>query len=192
MLQRLNEQRQALTVYAGEVSQCPPLPSSNQWSLIEKANSLLDQFSTLTKDFSYANACNSSVIPTLAALPVFLMSDETVAKSSGLNTMRQELVTAMKTRFQHVYATNHYVIATALDPRYKFKYFTSTSLSFATPEILKMICTPSQHPPASTSSDDQYAEGEPPEKQPVRGYWDCFSLSEVTGTVLTWQQPHVC
>jgi hypothetical protein len=154
MLKRLSEQRRALTVYSAEVPLCPALPTTNQWMLIEAAIGLLEQFSQLTSEFSLAAASISSVIPSLKALSVYLKSVETVANSSGLNTMREHLISAMETRFERVYETCHYVVATALDPRYKCKYFSPATAQFATTEILK-ICALRQPPVTITASADQ-------------------------------------
>jgi len=91
--------------------------------------------------------------------------------------MREHLISAMESRFERVYETCHYVVATALDPRYKCKYFSPATAQFATTEILK-ICALRQPPVTITASADQNKNAqEPPSKKPVRGYWDCFEAA---------------
>jgi hypothetical protein len=53
--------------------------------------------------------------------------------------LRDELISATEKRFQHVYRILYYVVATAIDPHYKYKYFKPDIASFANSEVLKLI-----------------------------------------------------
>lgn len=183
MLQRILDQRRALTLYVTEEDDCNiTLPSANQWQLIEKTTLLLNQFADLTKQVCRDDACVSHVIPAVAALTRFLQLPETAVEVTGLNTMRTELIKVLRKRFAGLHTNMIYAIATAVDPRYKLKYFTNQERSKVTAELLQLLPKPA----ASTSthsdnvSNDSTTDNEPAAKK-ICGYQDCFELAAIDG-----------
>ena len=180
MLQRLLEQRRALTVYVTEEDDNVKLPTANQWHIIEKTTILLNQFADLTKQVCREDACVSYVIPAVAALTHFLKLPDTALEVTGVNTMRSELIKALTKRFGELQTNMTYAIATALDPRYKLNYFTMQQRASVKTELLKLLPKPVAN--TSTQSEDisndkiDTSENEPPSKK-LCGYWECFELA---------------
>jgi hypothetical protein len=151
------------------------LPTANQWQVIEKTIVMLRQFARLTEHSCRADASISSVIPSLAAISYFLSSDEMVADMSGVNTMRAELVKALKSRFKTLHEDMLFAVATALDPRHKLRFFDARESAAVTQYIIN--CLPKPIVPLTNSQENGDSSTQPPAKKRVTGYWDCYELA---------------
>lgn len=118
MLQRLLEQRRAITLYCAENESVSNL-SSNQWSVLENAVGLLQPFEELTREVSSSSASISIVIPIVRVLVSFLQKE---GNDAGIKTMKATLLNAVKTRFEGIENNRVYSIATLLDPRFKSRF----------------------------------------------------------------------
>lgn len=184
MLERLVEQRRALTVYASESEDKRlTLPTPNQWQLMESACILLKQFAQLTLDVCRSDASISYAIPALAAITCFLksQSETDIQSTAGANTMRAELVKALEKRFGSIHTNAYYVVATGLDPRFKLRYFTVEAVEFCKSEIAKMVPQPPPVPPPTVvvaSSDNTPSV----KRAKVCSFRDCFEMATVSTT----------
>ena len=173
MLERLAEQKRAITVFASEsTAGAFSLPTVHQWQLIEKILILLRQFAQLTADACRADTSISYVIPAVAATKFFLKSEESAVSTAGVNTMRSELLKALCVRFDSTLDEMNFLLPTSLDPRYKMKYFTRETVTHLKTEIAD-LCPP---PPAPPGTSLESSLEPPAKKQKLEGFWDCFEL----------------
>ena len=119
MTASLLEQKSAISVYAAD-HQLPATLTANDWTLLEKVNTLLAPFEEITKQISFATSTASEVIPSVVVLKRLLVKE--TMEDSGIKTMKATLLAAVDTRFQTVEAEPLYAVATILDPRYKDRY----------------------------------------------------------------------
>lgn len=119
MIASLLEQKSAISVYAAD-HQLPATLTANDWTLLEKVNTLLAPFEEITKQVSFATSTALEVIPSVVVLKRLLVKETT--EDSGIKTMKATLLAAVDTRFQNVEAEPLYAVATILDPRYKDRY----------------------------------------------------------------------
>lgn len=180
MITRLTEQRRAVTVYITECDdkKRPALPTVNQWQLLERVSVLLEQFAQLTAESCKADASISYVIPALSAVSYFLESTESDTITSGVNTMKRELLSSLQRRFAAVMTNKYYVVATAVDPRFKLQFFTEDSTVELCKAEIKIIAPKPLETQNEPSADDSETETTSPAKKVVRGYWDCFELAK--------------
>lgn len=116
MTASLLEQKSAISVYAAD-HQLPATLTANDWTLLEKVNTLLAPFEEITKQISFDTSTTSEVIPSVVVLKRLLAKETT--EDSGIKTMKARLLAAVDTRFQTVEEEPLYSVATILDPRYK-------------------------------------------------------------------------
>lgn len=119
LLQRLLEVKNAIVLYATEHN--IPIPTANEWRLMEKVVRLLQPFEEYTKLLSSNNAPISAVTPAVSVLKHFLAKDDG-DKSTGVHTMKQEFHDAITSRFERMLKDENYIIATTVDPRFKVAF----------------------------------------------------------------------
>lgn len=127
MLERLYEQRQAVTAYASEYD--IPTLAAYEWSLVENILRVLQPFEEITKEASAEKEIISYVIPAVATLKSYLSKR---LNDSGVQTLKEELKKSLQVRFLNegnkrkqndIFNKKIYVVATFLDPRFKEVFF---------------------------------------------------------------------
>ena len=124
MLERLLEMKRAVAVYSAEKTIVSL--TSNEWDIMQRLLRVLQSFEECTKACSKPNSCISGVIPTVRVLQRFLEKDDGDL-SSGVKTMRAELLKALTVRFESRTMDKNFLLATAVDPRFKLKFLDSES-----------------------------------------------------------------
>ena len=114
MMERIKEQKMALVTYAAD-NDIPTL-TQHQWSLVDKVVALLDPFEQVTKQLCNDDSTLADVIPTVTALRMTLSS---MHDASGVDSMKDELLSEIKRRFENIEKEHLLVVATLVDPRYK-------------------------------------------------------------------------
>ena len=76
MTASLLEQKSAISVYAAD-HQLPATLTANDWTLLEKVNTLLAPFEEITKQISFATSTASEVIPLVVVLKRLLVKETT-------------------------------------------------------------------------------------------------------------------
>ena len=92
--------------------------TANQWSIVKNVVKTLAPFQEITKVICISFASLSVIIPTVKALISFLNKD---FHDAGIKTMKSPLLESVKSRFAKPHVL--LVVATALDPRFKFVCF---------------------------------------------------------------------
>lgn len=113
------KQRRAICLYDSDF-ELPDRLGSNEWQLAEKVVNLLEPMQWIIPE----------VIPFLEILKTELgeESSDTQEKFRGVLSTKDELLESLKSRFNHVYKEDNYIIATLLDPRFKISFYdTATS-----------------------------------------------------------------
>ncbi|XP_036417200.1 zinc finger BED domain-containing protein 4-like isoform X1 [Colossoma macropomum] len=123
-LQSLTEQKRALGIFGSE-HELPDSLGLNQWNLLEKPVTILTPFEELTRQVSSSDASASDVIPAITVLQRLLSKE--ADEEPGINTMKRTLLTAVQKRFADVEQIQLFSTATLLDPRYKDRFFSSSS-----------------------------------------------------------------
>ena len=157
MLQRLIEQRTALLA-AGAACACMIELRAQQWNLAEKLVHVLQPFEEATREASGEYSSAAVIIPVVNSLQRSLTTTaESTTDDHGITRMKQEMLSSLNRRYQHMETNKLYALATALDPRFKLCVFASASASASVRQMLM-------------EEYEQLAEIEdspiPPEKQP--------------------------
>jgi hAT family C-terminal dimerisation region/BED zinc finger len=119
MLQRLSEQRKALSLYSVEHGGITML-TKTELELVDRIVAILKPFYDATLEISRDDACISVVIPIASLL---LSKLQAAHGDVGLLQMKAALRDAMNRRFSTVKAEPNLAVATLLDPRFKDMYF---------------------------------------------------------------------
>lgn len=167
LLDRLLENKRAVVLYSTET----PIAtlSSNEWSLMEKVLRLLQPFEEYTKLMSKNNSCISEVIPAITVLTKFLSRDDR-ENTAGVGTMRDELSSALETRFRTAFVDKCFVLATTIDPRFKTKFCKDDGRTMLVNELdLFQGSSESDTVTESTSTDKAKRRDEP-----HKDLWSCF------------------
>ena len=122
-----------------------PVPTPDEWQLMDKVLRLLPPFFEITKKVSGEQSLLSSVIPDVAALNRYL--NKCNVKATGVCTLKDELRNALKKRFlapQHEDKLNimfdkPYVLTTLLDPRFKGRYMQHESFAEGKTMLLEEV-----------------------------------------------------
>ncbi|XP_056144388.1 zinc finger BED domain-containing protein 4-like [Lampris incognitus] len=125
MLQRMLEQKRALTIYCGEHGGFAG-PNAHQWDLVSNLIETLLPIEEVTLQVSHSNSSASCIIPCLTVLKMLLQDDEGPS-TKGIRTLRQAMRESLDKRFSKVEDTKTVVLTRLLDPCYK-----SHAFSFAT------------------------------------------------------------
>ena len=137
LLDRLVEQRRAICLYESDF-ELPDRLGSNEWQLAEKVVNLLEPMQRITKELSARGAVISEVIPFLEILKTKLgeESSDTQEKFKGVLSTKDELLESLKSRFNHVYKEDNYIIATLLDPRFKISFYDTATSELAVQRLI--------------------------------------------------------
>lgn len=119
MLQRLLEQKNALSLYATKFGEINNL-TATQWTVLEKLLNLLKPFEEITKQIASSRSLISEVIPIVTTLKLYLSKS---GDFFGVGTMKDTLLQNLEKRFASIQDKEHYSIATVLDPRFKLFFF---------------------------------------------------------------------
>ncbi|XP_030282405.1 zinc finger BED domain-containing protein 4-like [Sparus aurata] len=130
MLQRMLEQKRALTIYCGEHGGFVG-HTAHQWDLVSNLIEVLLPIEEVTLQVSHSNSSASCIIPCLTVLRMLLQDDDGPS-TKGIRTLRQAMRESLDKRFSKVEDTKTVVLACLLDPRFKSHVFSSaTTLSKA-------------------------------------------------------------
>ena len=123
----------------------------------------------ITRTVSYETACISVVIPIVRALARYLDKHD---NDSGVRTMKSEMLDSLNRRFENMENEEFLLLSTALDPRYKDKFFLPQTVFIVklNVNILKQNCAIENHdePPAKRPHTEQ--EG----SKNTSDLWTCF------------------
>ncbi|KAF9409727.1 hypothetical protein HW555_011017 [Spodoptera exigua] len=114
---------------------CKTELATEEWVLMEQVVSALTYFEEATKSVSQESACLSDAIPLINSLRRVLeriknttaMDDN--AYSPEYNAFILNLIAGINDRFDYLETDETFILATALDPRYKLRTFTLQSTS---------------------------------------------------------------
>ena len=171
MLHRLSVLKTAVQLHAADHE--IPVPTPNEWQLIDKVLRLLQPFFEITKKVSGEQSLLSSVIPDVAALNRYLKKCN--VKATGIYTLKDELRNALKKRFlvpQHedklnIMLDKPYVLSTLLDPRFKGRYMQHESFAEGKTLLLEEVKRVAEEQIEQESEGDGRVslENEPPAKK---------------------------
>ena len=185
MLQRLLEQRRAITLYCAENESVTNL-SANQWSVAENVAAVLEPFEEVTREVSSSSASISIVIPMVRVLVSVL---EKEGQDAGVKTMKATLLNAVNTRFQGIENNRVLSVATLLDPRFKTRFMNDTACTEAKAGVVLAATKLSrQLNQDSESASEEVVQGPQPAKvrrgdESASKLWDCFDEMLETETV---------
>lgn len=166
MLQRLTDQRTAVTYYAGEVSTIRNL-TEYEWNITSSLLELLRPFEEITKIVSSEDSCISEVIPYVATLRLFLEKPRNDHKVIELT--KQTLLRSLETRFKHIGDDNVFTFATVLDPRFKLNFIPENYRHAITDQIIAEILHSHD---LQMPNDPEPVPPEPAEDS--SSFWKCF------------------
>lgn len=95
MLERLYEQRRAISAIAPEINLT--ILSNNEWNILGSLVSLLKPFEELTKKISFNRCTIADVLPSVAMLRRYLEKD--AGAHNGVKTLKSELLRSLNIRF---------------------------------------------------------------------------------------------
>lgn len=116
MMQRMHEQRRALTLYGSEFGGFN-IPEPEQWDIVSKLVLTLSPFEEVTKELSRNDTSASCILPILAVLKLQLQQQG--ENTRGIQTLRSTMLQSLTRRFASAEKTKEVVLACFLDPRYK-------------------------------------------------------------------------
>ncbi|XP_022835166.1 zinc finger BED domain-containing protein 4-like [Spodoptera litura] len=145
-LRRLLEQRVAVQASLPHVK-CRTELATQEWVLMEQVVSALTYFEEATKSVSQESACLSDAIPLINSLRRVLeriknttaMDDN--AYSPEYNAFILHLIAGINDRFDYLENDETFILATALDPRYKLRTFTLQTTSMNAKSMLISLIT---------------------------------------------------
>ena len=141
----------ALAAYATEYGSITML-NTHQFDLVRKIIATLEPVEEITKMISTDAAAASVLIPLLRTLEKSLTKHH---NDSGIQTMKGEMLSSLKQRFEDVEKHEELIIATILDPRYKDKFFaTAATKEFAKQRIIDMCDEVNEPPNKRQCTDD--------------------------------------
>ena len=136
MLQRLLEQRRAITLYCAENDACTKL-SASQWSVVENVTAVLEPFEEVTREVSSASASISCVIHLVRVLRSCLQK---TGQDNRIKTMKTTLLNALHTRFDGIESNRLYSMATLLDARFKQRFLAEEACTEAKAGVIVTLC----------------------------------------------------
>jgi len=137
MLERLGEQRKAVTLYCVEEGTIDTL-SASDWELAERIVKVLKPFYEATVEISSDQTCLSVMVPMVTML-LGKVQARPEPTDRGLQQLKAALRDAIQRRFAFARTTPAIVVATLLDPRFKDEYFNSQEKSSAMAEITNFL-----------------------------------------------------
>ncbi|KAM8934218.1 zinc finger BED domain-containing protein 4-like [Pelodytes ibericus] len=126
MLQRMLEQKRALSIYAGEHGgySCP---NADQWEIVANLIQTLLPIDEVTLEVSHNDSSVSSVIPCVRVLKMLLQENEG-STTRGIKTLREVMKESLNKRFLKYEENINVVMACLLDPRFKHHAFSSDNV----------------------------------------------------------------
>ncbi|XP_040271834.1 LOW QUALITY PROTEIN: zinc finger BED domain-containing protein 4-like [Bufo bufo] len=126
MLQRMLEQKRALSIYAGEHGgySCP---NADQWEIVANLIQTLLPIEEVTLEVSHNDSSVSSVIPCVRVLKMLLQENEGPT-TRGIKTLREVMKESLNKRFLKYEENINVVLACLLDPRFKHHAFSSDNV----------------------------------------------------------------
>ncbi|XP_055527859.1 zinc finger BED domain-containing protein 4-like [Wyeomyia smithii] len=171
MLQRLKDQRPAVTYYTGEFNSIKNL-SEWEWNLISPVLELLGPFEEITRLISNEDSCISKVIPYVIALRSYL--EKPIKKQKSVEATKDALLRNMKSQFRLILQESVFTYATVVDPRFKFNFIPEEERAPLKDQIIAEITECSQD--AVRTSDDSPLPGPSSANElGSSGFWDCFA-----------------
>ena len=122
MISRTLDMRRELVIYINENNFATSF-SPNEWDLMEKLVTLLKAFHQVTKSMSERYANSSQIIPQTKVLKYFVKDTVTKLNLTGLGTTLDSLEKSFKTRLGKYLENENCILATYLDPKFKFSAF---------------------------------------------------------------------
>ena len=132
MLERLIEQRKALTAASVELNVPVELSTSN-WTLAEKVVTVLQVFEEATREASGHYSSSALVIPLVNSI---LRSLEITDGDSGVTQMKRGMLVSLQTRYCDMESNKFYCLATILDPRFKLRVFSTAAAAALAKQML--------------------------------------------------------
>ena len=120
MLQRLLEQKRAISVASTECTSAPTAIRVQQWTLAEKEVKVLVVFDEATREAGGDYASCAIITPIINTLKLALLRDE---KDQGIMTMKRAMMKSLEDRYSKVEENPLCAIVTVLDPRFKQRVF---------------------------------------------------------------------
>lgn len=156
MLSWIAEQKQGLLAVSADIS-LPLELTTAQWQLTEKVLHVLKPFEEATKETSYLTCSVSVVIPIVNALVRQLEKEN--EDDQGIKAMKHKLLAGLLSRYEGMESNRFFAVASALDPRYKLRCFSSASKAAAARQMLLEEIEKLQ-------PSHKHSESEPPAKRP--------------------------
>jgi hypothetical protein len=122
MLERILQLKPAIAATLLNLPSCGIEFSAQDWNICEKLVRILGVFEEATKMLSGSDTCISSCIPIVTTI---IKSLEIPTGDNEMMEMKRALKKSMEARFSDLETTDHYSVATLLDPRYKHYFFRS-------------------------------------------------------------------
>lgn len=121
MIKRFCEQQQTIKNVAIKIDTMLNLPTDQEWSVIRKLVDILEPFEDATKEFEKNSAFLSEVIPLTLTLQNFLKEELEQRQEELIESFLDKLNEGLKARlWEKIISSNIYIIATLLDPRFKY------------------------------------------------------------------------
>jgi hypothetical protein len=122
MLERILQLKSAIAATLLNLPSCGIEFSAQDWNICQKLVKILGVFEEATKMLSGSDTCISSCIPIVTTI---IKSLEIPSGDNEMMEMKKALKKAMEVRFIDLESTEHYAVATLLDPRFKTYFFRS-------------------------------------------------------------------
>nr|XP_029714017.1 zinc finger BED domain-containing protein 4-like [Aedes albopictus] len=183
MLERMQDQRAAITYFAGEVSTVKNL-TEYEWNMTSRLLELLRPFEEITRIVSSEDSCISEVIPYVATLRLFL--EKSNSEHKGVEPTKETLLKGLNTRFKHIFDENVYTFATVLDPRFKLNFIPENNRKSLIERIVADILDHNEDQPASKASAPEAQK----QADSSSGFWKCFE--EIGSNQPQSNDPAIC
>ena len=132
MIQSILEQKMALAAYAAE-NDIPQL-TANQLEIARKLTLVLAPIEEITQVISKQTATLSMVIPFVRVL---LRSWEKEDDDRGIQTMKEQMIHSLNSRFAGIEDNQLLSVATLTDPRFKDRFFGSNIVKASAKDMLQ-------------------------------------------------------
>lgn len=172
MLQRLIEQKRAITVSSTECPSAPAELRAQQWTLAEKVVKLLLVFEEATREASGDYASCAIIIPIINTLKRALLTDE---EDHGIMGMKRAMMKSLEDRYGSVEENPLCAMATVLDPRFKLRVFSSAGSAaharmLLTTECEQVLLSISENEPEESPAKRSKTNSE----KPCSSLWNLF------------------
>ena len=122
MLQSFQVTEPALVQTLHNVDNAPSELTSQEWALLRKVLRVLKPFKEATEMLSRHDASISMVIPIVTMIIEDLETEDS-RDDHGVLTMKRALKKGMETRFAAIEKTDHYIVSTLLDSKFKLFFY---------------------------------------------------------------------